>query len=71
MKPYIRQIVLKKDTPDAVFTFLCETMTERGVFRACGSCDDKWIIGIWENESDYLAWATALAIFSKEVNGEI
>lgn len=58
----LRTITLKPDTPDNVYTDLCNTMTKQGVFNACGNCDDKWVMGRWEDEFDYLAWSVAMGL---------
>ena len=58
---YKKQITLKPDTPDATYTAMCNMMEKQGVFVACGSQNDKWIIGNWDNEEDYFAWIVALA----------
>lgn len=53
---YQKQIKLKPETPDSTYTDLCDIMQKQDVFVACGSCDDKWILGKWENEMDFAAW---------------
>jgi hypothetical protein len=52
-----KQIVLKKDTKDEVYTRLCNLLEKDGYFVACGSCDDKWILVDFDSEKscmDYL-----------------
>ena len=56
----IRQVRLKEDTPDKIYTAFCNLMERQGVFVACGSPDDKWINLRFENELDYLAWMIAM-----------
>ena len=56
-----KKINLKPETPDSAYTKMCNFMEKQGVFVACGSCDEKWIIGKWEDELDFLAWYSALA----------
>jgi hypothetical protein len=53
------KIKIKQNTPDRTYTKLCNRMTKQKVFVACGNCDDKWIIGEWEDVVDYLAWYCA------------
>jgi hypothetical protein len=53
-------IKLKESSTDADYTKLCNLMEKQGVFKACGSCDDRWIMGVWEDELDYTAWALAM-----------
>ena len=59
---FTKQIVLKQATQDRVYTKLCNIMEKQGVFMACGSCDDKWVMGKWENEIDFLAWCVAMGM---------
>ena len=55
-----KKITLNESATDAAYKDLCETMEKQGVFAGCGNCDDKWIIGKWEDEEDYLDWACAM-----------
>jgi hypothetical protein len=52
-------IILNPETEDRIYTELCDKMERQGVLRACGSCDDKWVMGKWDSEEDYLAWYLA------------
>jgi len=53
---YKKQIVLKKDTTDAEYTKICNLMEKQGVFVSCGDCENKWVLGEWENKIDFAAW---------------
>lgn len=57
-----RQIFFKAETKDSVYTELCNKMKGQGVFFACGNCDDKWIMGKWDDEVDFFAWCVAMGI---------
>lgn len=57
----LKTIKLKEDTPDKTYTEFCNLCERQGVFRACGNCDDKWIMVNFENELDYLAWIFSLS----------
>jgi len=56
------QIKLKPTTKDQVYTELCNTMEQQKVFVGCGNCDEKWVIGQWEDEMDFLAWSVAMGL---------
>jgi len=56
----LKIITLKSDTSDKIYKDLCETMERQGVFAGCGSPDDKWVCGRWENDIDFLAWLTVM-----------
>ena len=58
----MKRIDLKSETKDADYTTLCNTMTKQGVFKACGNCDEKWVIGKWEDDIDFLAWSVAMGL---------
>lgn len=62
-----KKIVLKNDTPDATYTKMCNMMEEQGFFVACGDSEDKWILGSWESETEFLAW---LMLVNSEVECE-
>ncbi len=55
----IKQINLKPDCPDEVYTEFCEMTQRQGVFKACGNPDEKWIMVQFETEIDYISWAVA------------
>jgi len=59
---FTKKITLKPATQNHIYTTLCNKMEEQGVFIACGSCDDKWIKGKWEDEVDFLAWCVAMGM---------
>ena len=61
---FTKQIVLKPETKDNIYTELCNTMERQGVFLSCGSCDDKWVIGKWEDGIDFMAWCVAMGLGS-------
>jgi len=64
MANYIRKIQLKPETSDKTFHELCNRMQDQGVFMASGSSGkQKWIVGHWEDEQDFLAWNLAMAGF--------
>ena len=54
-----RKITLKESATDAEYKELCEMMERQDVFAGCGNCDNKWIMGKWENETDFAAWCIA------------
>ena len=62
----LRTIQIKSTIPDHEYTELCNLMEKQGVFKACGSCDDKWIMVQFDDEIDYLAWLTAMGITKAE-----
>ena len=55
-----KRIDLKPTTTDSQYTEICNLMTKQGVFMACGNCEEKWIMGSWEDEIDFLAWSIAM-----------
>jgi len=57
-----RKIVLNPETQDHIYTELCSRMEKQEVFVTCGNCDDKWIIGKWEDEVDFLVWCVAMGM---------
>lgn len=57
---FIKKIVLKPETQDHIYTKICNRMEKQGVFMACGNCDDKWIMGKWDDEVDFFAWCVAM-----------
>lgn len=57
-----KKITLKKNVKDHEYTALCNRMEKQGVFLTCGSPDDKWIIGQWEDEIDFFAWSVSMGI---------
>ena len=62
MDGIITTIQIKKDTPDHLYTAFCNKVEEQGIFKACGSCVDKWIMVEFKDEFDQLAWMTAMGI---------
>jgi len=58
----IKTIQLKNDTPDHVYTQMCNVTETQGIFKACGNCDDKWIMVQFEDEISYVAWLVAMGI---------
>ena len=64
---FLKKIVLKPETKDHIYTSLCNKMEKQGVFKACGSCDDKWIIGQWEDVVDFFAWCVAMDMDVKSI----
>ena len=52
----LKKIQLKPDTTDSEYAEFCNLCEKQGIFRACGSCDDKWIIVQFEDEVDMAAW---------------
>lgn len=64
MANYIKKIQLKPETSDKTFRELCNRMQEQGVFMAsCNNGKEKWIVGHWEDEHDFLAWILAMSGF--------
>ena len=62
----LRTIKLKDSTPDNKYTEFCNLVEKQGVFKACGSCDDKWIMVQFDDEVDYLAWLTHMGLTKAE-----
>jgi len=60
-----RIIQLNLDTPDSIYTDICNIMENQGVFVRCGSPDDKWIEGKWPDEEAYMAWLAAIGVGGK------
>lgn len=61
-KMIVKKIKLKQSVSDSEYTALCNVCTRQGVFRACGSCEEKYIIVGFENEIDYAAWLVAMGL---------
>ena len=57
----IKKIILKPSASDKTYTEMCNLMEKQGVFVSCGSPNDKWILGKWDNEIDFMAWCVALS----------
>jgi hypothetical protein len=55
----LQKLTLKKSTTDIEYTRLCNFAEKQGIFRACGNCEEKWILLHFETDTDYLAWLIA------------
>lgn len=60
-KHIIKTIRLKKGTGIKTFTSFCNKAEKDGVFQACGSPDDMWIMVRFDDEISMAAWFTSLA----------
>ena len=65
-----KKIILKKKTKMSIYTNLCNKMERQGNFVACGSGDDKWIIGKWKDGLDFAAWLVANGLLKLSKNKE-
>jgi hypothetical protein len=54
-----KKITLKPETTNAEYTHLCNLYDKKGMLRACGSPEQKWMILSFEDGMDYLAWLVA------------
>lgn len=56
----LKKINLSSKLTETQYTALCNKLEKQGIFRQCGSCDDKRIIVGFENEADFVAWCVAV-----------
>ena len=47
---------IKKDTPDEMYTKVCNLAKRQGKLVDCGPLEDKWIIYRFESEQDMNSW---------------